>query len=62
VLVFGGAKALAGALTIDGLVASYTYGTRVFEPITSAMGLYARLQSVGVSIRRVREVSNWSRP
>ena len=47
---------LAGALTIGGLVAFYAYGTCVFDPISSAMELYARLQSVGASIRRVREL------
>jgi ABC-type bacteriocin/lantibiotic exporter with double-glycine peptidase domain len=56
VLAFGSVKVLAGALTIGGLVAFYTYGTRVFEPISSAMELYSRLQSVGASIRRVREL------
>jgi ABC-type multidrug transport system fused ATPase/permease subunit len=56
VLAFGSVKVLAGVLTIGGLVAFYTYGTRVFEPVSSAMDLYARLQSVGASIRRVREV------
>jgi len=56
VLTFGSVKVLAGALTIGGLVAFYTYGTRVFEPVSSAMDLYARLQSVGASIRRVREL------
>jgi ABC-type bacteriocin/lantibiotic exporter with double-glycine peptidase domain len=56
VLALGSAKVLGGVLTIGGLVAFYTYGTRVFEPISSAMDLYARLQSVGASIRRVREL------
>jgi ABC-type bacteriocin/lantibiotic exporter with double-glycine peptidase domain len=56
VLAFGSMKAVSGALTVGGLVAFYTYGTRVFEPISSAMDLYARLQSVGASIRRVREL------
>ena len=56
VLALGSAKVLGGALTVGGLVAFYTYVTRVFEPVSSAMDLYARLQSVGASIRRVREV------
>jgi ABC-type multidrug transport system fused ATPase/permease subunit len=56
VIGFGSAKVVAGALTIGGLVAFYAYETRVFEPISSAMDLYARLQSVGASIRRVREI------
>ena len=56
VLALGSAKVLAGALTIGGLVAFYAYGTRVFDPISMALDLYARLQSVGASIRRVREL------
>lgn len=56
VLAFGSSKVLGGVLTIGGLVAFYAYVTRVFEPVSSAMDLYARLQSVGASIRRVREV------
>ncbi|HEY2470923.1 MAG TPA: ABC transporter ATP-binding protein [Terracidiphilus sp.] len=56
VIGVGSAKVVAGALTTGGLVAFYTYGTRVFEPISSAMDLYSRLQSVGASIRRVREL------
>lgn len=56
VLAFGSVKVLGNALTIGGLVAFYTYVTRVFEPVSSAMDLYARLQSVGASIRRVRDV------
>lgn len=54
VLGLGSAKVLSGALTIGGLVAFYTYGSRVFEPVSLAMDLYSRLQSVGASIRRVR--------
>jgi ABC-type multidrug transport system fused ATPase/permease subunit len=56
VLAFGSAKVLVGAFTIGGLVAFYTYGTRVFEPISSATDLYSRLQSVGASIGRVRDL------
>jgi ABC-type multidrug transport system fused ATPase/permease subunit len=56
VIALGSTRVLAGALTIGGLVAFYAYETRVFEPISSAMDLYARLQSVGASIRRVREI------
>ena len=56
VLTLGCVKVLAGSLTIGGLVAFYTYGIRVFEPLSSAVDLYARLQSVGVSVRRVRQL------
>jgi ABC-type bacteriocin/lantibiotic exporter with double-glycine peptidase domain len=56
VLALGSAKVVAVTLTVGGLVAFYAYGTRVFDPISSAMDLYARLQTVGASIRRVREL------
>lgn len=56
VLAVGSMKVLAGTLTIGGLVAFYAYSSRVFDPISSVMDLYSRLQSVGASIRRVREL------
>jgi ABC-type multidrug transport system fused ATPase/permease subunit len=56
VLGFGSAKVLGQSLTVGGLVAFYAYVTRVFEPLSSAMDLYARTQRVGASIRRVREI------
>ena len=55
-VVLGSVKVLRGVLTIGGLVAFYAYGTRVFDPVSSAIDLYARLQSVGTSIRRAREI------
>lgn len=55
-LAVGRTKVLGGALTIGGMVAYHTYVTRIFEPISPAMELYARVQSIGASIRRVREV------
>lgn len=45
-----------GVLSIGSLVAFYTYATRIFEPVSSAMELYARSQRVVASTRRVREV------
>jgi ABC-type bacteriocin/lantibiotic exporter with double-glycine peptidase domain len=56
VIGLGSVKVLGSALTIGGLVAFYAYESRVFEPVSSAMDLYARLQSVGASIRRAREL------
>jgi ABC-type multidrug transport system fused ATPase/permease subunit len=53
---YGGIRVLAGSLTGGGLVAFSFYVVRIFEPVSSAMDLYARLQSVGASIRRVREL------
>lgn len=56
VLISGSARVLTGGLTIGGLVAFYAYLTRVFDPVSSAMEFYGRLQAVGASIRRVREL------
>jgi len=56
VFISGAYKVFHGALTIGGLVAFSAYITRVFEPVSSAMDLYARTQSVGASIRRVRQL------
>jgi ABC-type multidrug transport system fused ATPase/permease subunit len=56
VFITGAYKVFHGVLTIGGLVAFSAYITRVFEPVSSAMDLYARTQSVGASIRRVRQL------
>ncbi|WP_263357702.1 ABC transporter ATP-binding protein [Acidicapsa ligni] len=47
---------LRGALSIGSLVAFYAYVTRIFEPVSSVMELYARSQRMLASTRRVREV------
>ncbi len=47
---------LRGALSVGSLVAFYAYVTRVFEPVSSAMELYARSQRMLASGRRVSEV------
>jgi ABC-type multidrug transport system fused ATPase/permease subunit len=56
VLCYGSNKVAGGALTLGGLVAFYTFVTRVFEPISLATDIYARMQSVGSCIRRVRSL------
>ena len=56
VFITGTYKVFHGALTIGGLVAFSAYITRVFEHVGSAMDLYARTQSVGASIRSVRQL------
>jgi ABC-type multidrug transport system fused ATPase/permease subunit len=53
VLAFGGSQVLAGALTVGGLVAFYSYLNRIFEPIEIVVGLYSDLQRANASIRRV---------
>jgi len=44
------------ALTLGTFVAFYAYITRIFEPVSSAMELYARSQRMLASARRVLEV------
>jgi len=45
-----------GMLTVGGLVAFYAYVTRIFEPVSSAMEMYARSQRITASVRRIQEV------
>jgi ABC-type multidrug transport system fused ATPase/permease subunit len=56
VLGLGAHEYFIGTLSIGGLVAFYAYVTRVFEPVSAAMELYARTQRMLASARRVREV------
>jgi ABC-type multidrug transport system fused ATPase/permease subunit len=56
VLAFGSYEVIHGALTIGGLMASYTYLGRLFEPLGAAVEIYSRFNRVGASIRRVLEV------
>ncbi len=56
VLGMGSYKFIAGALTLGTVVAFYAYVTRIFEPVSSAMELYARSERMMASARRVLEV------
>jgi ABC-type multidrug transport system fused ATPase/permease subunit len=56
VLAFGSYEFVKGALTVGGLVAFYTYQTRIFQPVSVATDLYSRLERVGASMRRVRAI------
>ncbi|WP_158792079.1 ABC transporter ATP-binding protein [Granulicella sp. L60] len=47
---------LRGVLSIGSLVAFYSYVTRIFEPVSTVMELYARSQRMLASTRRVREI------
>jgi ABC-type multidrug transport system fused ATPase/permease subunit len=53
VLGMGSYKFTEGALTLGTVVAFYAYVTRIFEPVSSAMELYARSEQMMVSARRV---------
>lgn len=56
VLGMGSYKFILGALTLGTVVAFYAYVTRIFEPVSSAMDLYARSERMMASARRVLEV------
>lgn len=56
VLGMGSYKFMEGALSLGTVVAFYAYVTRIFEPVSSAMELYARSERMMVSARRVLEV------
>ena len=56
VLGFGGYQVLAGALTIGGLVAFYTFLSRLFDPIENITSMYSQYQRASASIRRVQQV------
>lgn len=56
VVGYGGWSVLAGAMTIGGLVAFYTYVTQLFEPLSGAAETYVRAQKTFASIRKVQTV------
>ena len=55
ILGYGGYQVVAGALTIGGLVAFYTFLSRLFEPVEAMMNLYSQYQRASASIRRVQQ-------
>jgi ABC-type bacteriocin/lantibiotic exporter with double-glycine peptidase domain len=55
VLGIGAKEFFDGRLTLGGLVAFYTYLTRLFEPLSGAVALYSRLHRVGASIRKLMQ-------
>jgi len=56
ILGYGSYQVFVGALTIGGLVASYSYIARLFDPLNAAMEIYSRLNRMSASIRRILEV------
>jgi ABC-type multidrug transport system fused ATPase/permease subunit len=57
VLGYGGHQVFAGALSIGGLVAFYTYLARLFDPLYSTVDIYARFTRVRASIGRILEIT-----
>jgi ABC-type multidrug transport system fused ATPase/permease subunit len=62
ILGYGGYEVTRGALTIGGLVAFYGYVFRLFGPVSIAIDLQSRLQRVGVSVRRIEELTHRRQP
>ena len=56
ILGFGGHQVVNGALTIGGLVAFYTFLSRLFDPIENITSMYSQYQRASASIRRVQQV------
>ena len=56
ILGYGGYQVMLGALSVGGLIAFYTYLSRVFGPVQQLVDIYSRYQYAGASIRRVVEV------
>lgn len=54
VIGYGGVRVLAGALSVGGLVAFYSFVTQLFDPLSGAAELYARAQKTFASIRQVQ--------
>ncbi len=56
ILGYGGARVLRGELTAGSLVAFYSYIGGIFSPLSMATELYARINRVRASVRRLLEV------
>jgi ABC-type multidrug transport system fused ATPase/permease subunit len=56
IIGYGGARVLTGDLSAGSLVAFYGYVGNIFGPLMTATHLYARLNRIEASIRRLREI------
>src|SRR6185369_8676713 len=58
VLSYGGYLVMTGSLTAGGLVAFYGYTLQLFIPLYAVVDIYSKIQRVGASVRRLREISD----
>jgi ABC-type multidrug transport system fused ATPase/permease subunit len=58
ILGYGGARVINGQLTAGSLVAFYSYIGGIFAPLSMATELYARMNRVRASIRRLLDVED----
>jgi ABC-type bacteriocin/lantibiotic exporter with double-glycine peptidase domain len=56
ILGYGSYQVFVGVLTVGGLVASYSYIARLFDPLNAAVEIYSRLNRMSASIRRILEI------
>lgn len=56
VLGFGSYQVMTDSMSVGGLVAFYSYSLELFVPLYSVAGTYSKLQRLGASIRRIREI------
>jgi ABC-type multidrug transport system fused ATPase/permease subunit len=57
VLSYGGYQVMTGTLTAGGLVAFYGYTLQLFVPLYGVVDIYARVQRVAASARRLVEIT-----
>jgi ABC-type multidrug transport system fused ATPase/permease subunit len=57
VLSYGGYQVMTGALTAGGLVAFYGYTLQLFIPLYGVVDIYAKVQRVTASARRLLEIT-----
>lgn len=56
IIGYGGARVLTGSLSAGSLVAFYGYIGAVFSPLMTAAELYARLNRIQASVKRLQEI------
>src|SRR6185503_6762034 len=56
IIGYGGARVLAGSLTIGDVVAFYGCVAAVFAPMTSAIDMFGRMDKIRASLRRLVEI------
>src|SRR5215213_927483 len=57
VLSYGGYQVMSGTLTAGGLVAFYGYTLQLFMPLYAVVDIYAKIQRVAASARRLIEIT-----
>ena len=57
VLSYGGYQVMSGSLTAGGLVAFYGYTLQLFIPLYGVVDIYAKVQRVAASARRLMEIT-----